>query len=102
MSKYCCSFSVASDLIFSRDSGWMVAVTRAHSAASSGLSRRTRRRAFGEKDVRHAVRRHSAGDLGGFGPPAPEGVEPVRPLDCPADILRNPQAVRFGPVEREV
>src|SRR5437773_2481047 len=89
LSDVCWSF-------LSRNSGSIVAVTRAQSATSSGLSCRTRRDALGQQDVSNAVRRHSAGDLGGFGSSAPESVEAVRPLDRASRILRDPEAVRLG------
>src|SRR5207248_1760456 len=58
----------------SRDNGWIVAVTRSQSSASSRLSRRTGPYPLGQQDVGHAICRHAASDLRRFGPGAPEGV----------------------------
>ena len=68
----------------SRDSGRMVAVTRAHSSASSGLSERTRRGALGQQDQRLARGRHAAGDRASPSAPAPQKVSKrLAPLIAP-------------------
>src|SRR3546814_16703415 len=46
-------------------------------------------------------RSHAAGDRPRLVARAPEAVEAVGALDRAAGILRDPQAVRFGAVERE-
>jgi hypothetical protein len=74
----------------SRDSGRIVAATRAHSFSSSGPSERTRSRALGKQDERLARRGHPACQTPRLGACPPERVEPVRPLDRSACVLRHP------------
>ena len=82
-----------------RDNGRMVSATLAHSAASSGLSERTRNCALGKQQQRLTGRRHSARSLHRIFACAPESVDPVGALDRPARILRNPQAACLGPIK---
>ena len=89
------------DFRSSRDSGRMVAVTRAQSSASSGLSARDTGGALRHQDQGDSIGGHPAGDLRRLGPVAPEGVEPVCALDRAARVLRDPEAVGLWTVERE-
>ena len=66
-------FSGSCNLFLLRDSGRILAVTRAHKAASSGLSERTRSGALGEQDQGMPGRRHAAGQRDRLGP-APQNV----------------------------
>ena len=78
-----------------RESGLIVAVTRAHSSISSGLSDRTRCTAFRQKNKRLPGRSHAASNNRRFGACAPKGVESVRAFDSATGILRDPKSVRF-------
>src|SRR6185503_5663031 len=100
--------SAAGDLPTAGAAGWgargrTLWTTRAHSASSSGLRRRTepRQRALRHQDPGAAPARHAAGDPCRLVSRAPEGVEPVRPFDRAARILRHPNAARLRPVELE-
>src|SRR5687768_6656799 len=81
----------------SRESGVMVAVTRAHSSASSGLRARDicGRAALQHEDQGHTVGGHSARDPRRLRAMAPEGVEPVGALDRAASVLSYPKAIGF-------